>query len=229
MKREERRAKGEERRPLPWARLMEAIGEARFEDVRKDLAARAIADLDRDAFLLNGVAAALLREMVPEDAPAEAVTAYGALLHSIYVCWARDWPLATVDADSLREALLAARASPLAARPSLACYVRFPPRLVWGQPTPGAVHEPLDGAFLQVHAGRARVLAVLGFHELREGFTTMEGEARLPLETPTSRADGTAPFAPVLPGGDLAKLVSVVDTHELVALALLALDTAERG
>jgi hypothetical protein len=216
-------------RALPWTKLVEAIGDARFGEIRADLAARGTADLDRDAFVLNGVVAALLREMVPGDAPAEAVTAYGALLHSIYCCWARDWPLAMVDADTLRSSVLALRSSPFALRAVLAVYIQLPPRLVWAEPAPGAAHEPLDGILLLVHEGRAMALAVLGFHELREGFTTMEGELRLPAPAPAPRPDGAAPFASVLPGGDLAKLFSVVDTHELVGLALLALDAASRG
>lgn len=213
-------------RPLPWTQLAEAIGDARFAEVRNDLEARGTADLDRDAFLLNGVVGALLRELVPEDAQAEAVTAYGALLHSVHCCWARDWPVVAVDADTLRSAL-AARAAPLAARAALACYIRLPPRIVWAEPAPGAPHEPLDGVFLLVHGDRAMALAVLGFHELRDGFTTMEGALRLPAPAPGARADGAAAFASVLPGGDLARLRSVVDTHELVALALLALEAAE--
>ncbi len=214
-------------RPLPWTGLVGAIGEPRLEEIRADLAARNTTDLDRDAFVLNGVVAVLLREMVPEDAPAEAVTAYGALLHSIYCCWARDWPVVAVEVDTLRTALT--RPSPLVPRSSAACYVQLPPRLVWAEPAPGAAHEPLDGAFLLVHGERAMVLAVLGLHELREGFTTMEGVVRLPAPAPAARVDGSAPFAPVLPGGDLAQLVSVVDTHELATLILLALATVERA
>jgi hypothetical protein len=214
-------------RPLPWTGLVAAIGDARLGEIRADLEARGTADLDRDAFLLNGTVGALLRELVPADAPAEAVTGYGALLHAIYCCWARDWPVAALDADTLRASLLAARASPLTVRAALACYVQLPQRLVWAEPAPGTPHEPLDGVFLLVHGDRALALAVLGFHELREGFTTMAGDLRLPAPAPSSRADGSASFASILPGGDLAKLRSVVDTHELVALALIALGAAE--
>jgi len=215
-------------RALPWTALVEAIGEERLAEVRAELAARGTADLDRDVFLLNGVVAGLLREMVPEDAPAEAVTAYGALLHSIYCCWARDWPIATVAAEALRAALASPLPAPLSSRPSLAAYVQLPSRLVWAEPARGAAHEPLDGVFLLVHEARALALAVLGFHELREGYTTMEGALRLPAPPPAPRATGEAAFASVLPGGDRAKLVSVVDTAELAALALIALEAAER-
>ncbi len=217
------------RRPLPWTQLAEAIGDARFGEIRSGLEARTTADLDRDAFLLDGTVGALLRELVPEDVPAEAVTAYGALLHSIYCCWARDWPVASLSADALRASLLAAHVSPLAARASLAVYLQLPPRIVWAEPAPGAPHEPLDGVFLLVHGARAMALAVLGFHELREGFTTMAADLLLPAPVPATRADGSAAVASVRPGGDLARLCSVVDTHELAALALLALEAAERA
>lgn len=218
-----------EGRASPWTRLAEAIGDPRFEEIRADLVARKITDLDRDAFLLNGVVGALLREMVPEEAPADAVIAYGALLHSVYCCWARDWPVATVDATRLRASLSTLHTSPFAERSPLAVYIQLPPHLVWAEPTPGSPHEPLDGVFLLVHGDRAMALAVLGFHELREGFTTMEGDLRLPAAPPAPRPDGTPPFSPALPGGDLAKLVSLVDTHELASLALIALAAAEQG
>ena len=158
-------------REQPWAALMQAIGEERFAAIRGDLAARGTDGLDRDAFLLNGAVAQVLRDLVPEDAPAAAVTSYGALLHMLYCSWTRGWPVTAVDADALRRML----ALPLSHSPTLplVCYARLPELLVWAQPEPGAAHEPLHGVFVLARPGRLQVLALLGVREGREGFTTV--------------------------------------------------------
>jgi hypothetical protein len=205
---------------------MTAFGEERFAAVRDALAARGADALDRDAFLLDGTVGTLLRDLVPPDAPAETVTAYGALLHALYCCWERDWPVARPDAATLRAAL--ASRSPLPApRSPLSCYIQLPEHLVWAQTAAGEPHEPLDGVLLVVKPPRAEAVAVLGLREGRDGFTTMESRLDLPAEPPGERADGSAPYASVLPGGDRAHLLSVVDHHELAALGLLALAAAE--
>ena len=210
-------------RPLPWTAIVASIGEQRFEEIRSDLVARATDELDRDAFLLNGVVAALLRELVPPDAATDALAAYGTLLQMLYLCWARGWPVTAVEAAAVR-ALPAVAAAPAPA-PAVT-YVQLPPRLVWAEPEPGAAHEPLDGVFVVRRGAQLRVLAVLGLREDREGFTTMEGEIALPAPALGPRPDGTAPYTSVLPAGERAHLLSVVDTQELARLGLLALPHA---
>ncbi len=211
-------------RPLPWTDLVAAIGEARFADIRSALAKAGTSDLDRDAFVLDGTAGAVLKDLVPEGGPAEGIVAYGALLHMLYVCWARDWPVVPMNEEAVRRA--ASAPAPMAERPGPAavCYVQLPERLVWAEPEPGAAHEPADGVFVVAERNRVRALAVLGLRTERDGFTTMEADLPLPATAPRPRADGSAPFAPVLPGGDRARLVSVVAAAELVALALQALE-----
>lgn len=212
-------------RAVPWTELVGAIGEERLAEVRTSLAERGTDGLDRDAFLLDPAAVNLLRDLVPEGAPVEAVIAWAALLHMMYVAWARDWPVASVSADALRAAL--ERPSGLAPRtPPAVCYVQLPERLVWAEPEPGAPHEPMDGIFL-VAGQRLRAVAVLGLRSGRDGFTTMESDLALPAAAPGTREGGSVPFASLLPGGDLARLIGVASPHELGALALLALATAE--
>ncbi len=82
---------------LPWAPLVEAIGDGRFEEIRAALAAAHTDAADRDAFLLAAAAGRLLRELVPGDAPAEAVTSYAALLHTLYLHWAHGRPVRPVE------------------------------------------------------------------------------------------------------------------------------------
>jgi len=213
---------------VPWSDLLTAIGSERFAQIGASLAAAGTDDLHRDAFLLDRAVAGLLRDLMPDEAPADAITAYGALLHMLHVCWARDWPLVSVAAPALRAAL--PRTAHHAPRTlSLACYVQLPERLVWAEPVDGEAHEPLDGVFLVVTASRADALAVLGFRAGRDGFTTMEGSIALPAPPPPARADGAAAFTTTLAGGDRKQLLSVLDAHELCALALGALDAAEQA
>jgi hypothetical protein len=219
------RAGGE--RPLPWTPLLKALGEQRFETLDRALKEAGTDELSRDAFLLNGEAGQLLRDLVAEDAPPESVNACGALLHLLYLAWARDWPVAEVGRDSLREVLISP--PPISGRPGppAVCYVQLPLRMVWAEPTPGRPHEPLDGLFVLAVEVRVSVVAVLDFRGSLEEFTTMEAALALPAPAPESRPDGSRPFASLLPAGDRAGLFSVADTVELAALGLLALAAAE--
>ncbi len=211
-------------RPVPWAAVMDAIGAARFVEIREALERNHVEAANRDAFLLHGMVGNLLRDLMPGDAPAETVNAYGALLHMLYLCWTRDWPVAHVTVEALRAAL--ARATPETRNPAprTPVYLQLPERLVWAEPVRGAAHEPVDGVFLVVTNERASALAVLGFRAEREGFTTAEASLALPLALPGPRPDGSAPFASLLPGGERAGLLSIASELELVALALLALE-----
>jgi hypothetical protein len=213
-------------RALPWTALVEALGVARFEAIRAALGEAGIDALQRDAFLLNGAVGQLLRDLVPEDAPAEAVNAYGALLHMLYLGWDRSWPVLRPDRAALESALRTPTPHTLHPTPFFS-YVQLPERLVWSSPEPGAAHEPVDGLFVLV-AERARALAVLGFRPGREGLTTIDCDVALPASFPGPRPDGAPAFTSVIPGGDRARLFSVTDLREMAALALLAVAAAER-
>lgn len=210
-------------RAVPWAGLVGALGESRFEEVRSALAQEGVDPESHDAFVLAGIVGHLLRDLVPEDAPAEAIESYGALLHMLYLNWLRGWPVRTLDRERL-SALLAAPPPIAGYAPSPStCYIQLGERLIWAAPAEGAPHEPLDGAFVAAFPAELRVLAVLGFRPEREGFTTIATHLPLPAPEPAARPDGSPPFASVLPGGDRAKLFSLVSEAELAALALLAL------
>jgi hypothetical protein len=210
-------------RALPWTELFTAIGEERFVEIRTSLAASGMDVFVRDAFVMNGAVGQLLRETMPDEAPAETVNAYAALIHMTYLAWAAGWPVRTASEAALRAAL--SDPSPLSHSPALPriSYLQLPPNLVWAEPVAGEPHEPMDGAFVVTAADHVHVLGVLGFRSGRDGFTTMEGAITLPAPTPGPRPDGRAGFASTLPAGERAGLFSVVDEHELAALALLAL------
>ncbi|MFI5208012.1 MAG: hypothetical protein ACHQX4_08335, partial [Gemmatimonadales bacterium] len=145
--------------------------------------------------------------------------------HMVYLAWSTGWPVTEVKEDALRTSLAPAPALPAPALPRFS-YLQLPPNLVWAEPAAGEAHEPMDGAFVLVKEDRVHVLGVLGFRAGRPGFTTMEGAIRLPAPPPEGRPDGRPAFASTLPAGEKAGLVSVVDEHELCALALLALAAA---
>ena len=209
-------------RPLPWTDLFDAIGESRFEEIRTAVRRDRVDTANRDEFLMVASAGGLLREMMPPEASADAMLAYGALLHMLFLLWDASWPVTTLDRPILDRAL--ADLEPLGHPPTApgVVYIQLPERAVWAEPAPGEPHEPLDGCFVSLRAARATVLAVLGFRADREGFTTIEADAPLPLAPPAPRPDGAAPFSSALPSGERAGLRSLVTPQELLALALLA-------
>lgn len=209
-------------RPLPWTALFDAIGKSRFEEIRTAVRHDRVDAANRDEFLMVASAGGLLREIVPPEASADAVLAYGALLQMLFLLWDAGWPVTTLNRPMLDRAL--ADFEPLGHPPTApgVVYVQLPERAVWAEPAPGEPHEPLDGCFVSLSDSRATVLAVLGFRADREGFTTIEADAPLPLAPPAPRPDGTAPFSSALPSGERAGLRSLVTPQELLALALLA-------
>jgi hypothetical protein len=210
-------------RAYPWTELFEALGEARFEEIRSALAAAGEDPFDRDAFLLPAAVGRVLRDLVPADAPAEAVTSYGALLHMLHLHWDCGRPVRALDRAAAVSLLGAPPAAPTPVAAQSCCYVQLPERVVWAAPAPGAAHEPMDGLFAASGPARLTVLAVLGFRPERQGFTTIEAEAPVPVPAPPPRPDGAAPFATVLPAGERVGLFSVISGAELTALASLAL------
>jgi hypothetical protein len=212
-------------RPYPWTALVEALGDGRFDEIKGEIAAARADPFDRDAFVLGAAAGRLLRDLVPDDAPSEAVTAYATLLHVLYVHWLSGRPVRAVRRERLNPQLTAPPPPPA---PALgACYLQLPERLVWAAPATGAAHEPLDGLFVMTTSTRLQVLAVLGFRQEREGFTTIEAAAPLPATAAPLRADGAAPFSTVLPAGERMGFHSVTSEAELAWLALLALGVAD--
>jgi len=209
-------------RPLPWAGLLEALGETRFEEIRAALAAAHTDGGDRDAFLLDAAVGRVLRDLVPPDAPAEAVTSYAALLHAMYLLWAAGTPLKSVDHERLRGLLAGPRSAPLTAPDGAVAYLQLPERMVWAAPAPDAAHEPIDGLVVITGPTGLRTIALLGVRPEREGFTTVEAAAPLPPGPLEARADGAAPFSTVLPAGERMGFLSVTSALELVWLALLA-------
>jgi len=202
-----------------WREVFDAIGEPRFVEMREALVPGDAGLFDRDRFLLNGAVAAVLRDLVPDDAPTDTLTTYGTLLHFLYIGWHRGWPGGEVDAARLRYQLGGtAPVRPPADGHAFGTY-RLPPRLVWGRPDPDGAAEPVDVVFVSAGPERLRALALLGARDGRDGFSTLEADVPLPVAWPGPRDDGSQAFASVLPGGDRAGLISLTTTDELAYLA----------
>jgi hypothetical protein len=189
---------------------------------------------ERFAFLSIGSDA--LREVVPPDAPPEALDQYRALLFHAFNFWRFGKRLYVIEKPVARYLV---EAAPTLqdwdfAMPYPSVYVQLPPNLFWASVSPGSTPEPVDGFFATVAPGddplglpaeRLQVLVVLGIRRERAGYSV------IPFDTavgPGITADwmhapgreGAGEFENVLPGGEISGLYSILTTTE--ALKLLA-------
>ena len=207
-------------RIAPFDLVFGELAEERFPGLEASLGAGNVDATDRDAFILDKAVTEFLRDLVPEDAPAESLHEFIAALQHSYLFW-QGGKAVLESADT---------GIPVGPRPAhpptrLPAYVRLPSHLYWGQVEPDAPHEPVDGFFVHGVGDGIRALAIFGVHPERPGFTVAEVRGgAVTLLSP--RADGSAPFAPQMDGGKNAGIRSVAGPDELLALAWHALDTA---
>lgn len=196
----------------PFVLVFGELAETRFPALKGSLAGSGIDPTDRDAFLLDHAVTEFLRDLVPEDAPPEALHEFIAVLQHSYLHWAGGLVYKVVTRSDLPRAPFAPHA------PAGPAYFQLPSHLYWGQVEPDAPHEPLDGFFVHPWKGGIRALAIFGLHPERPGFTVAEvGGA--PPERLLDRPDGGAHFAPQMDGGAGAGLRSVAGPAELLVLA----------
>lgn len=208
-------------RPTPFDVAFGSQADERFPRIRESLAATGRDPHDLDAFMLDREVVTLLRELVPEEGVGQAIEQHIALLHHSYLYWAEGGWLVQVNrmrAQRLLAPEASATGDPAPADLPRAAYVQFPERLVWAALGEGEPHQPLDGLFVRSWPeGGYFVLGVFSMHPSHEGFTVVEADGH--IEGALAREDGTALFAPVLPGGAAAGLFSIVGGEELIELA----------
>jgi hypothetical protein len=210
-------------RPTPFDLVFDVIARDRFPEVRTSLESTAADPANRDAFLLDRHVVQVLRDLVPDEGVGEAVDQHVALLHNAYLFWHDGQQVFRLSRDET-ESLLASPPRHRNGRAGTTLYVQFPERTLWAQINEGAPHEPLDGVFVSPVGEQFRVLGIFGMHPDRVGFSVAEvSGARL---EENMRPDGTALFAPLLPGGAAANLYSVDGAPELVELGARAADQA---
>jgi hypothetical protein len=213
-------------RPTPFDLVFDVIARDRFPEVRASLEGSAADPANRDAFLLDRHVVQVLRDIVPDEGVGEAVDQHVALLHNAYLFWQGGQRIVRLTREQT-ESLLAAPGANGKGQTFPTLYVQFPERTVWAQINEGAPHEPLDGVFVTSVGDEFRVLGIFGMHPDRVGFSVAEvSGSRLNQE---KRADGSALFAPLLPGGAAANLYSVDGAPELVELGARAADAARKA
>jgi hypothetical protein len=213
-------------RPTPFALAFDGLAAERFPEIAAALAAADVSSADRDAFVLVQPAGALLRDLVAPEAPAEAIDAYIRLLHHAYRHWAAGRWVYRVSEATLARATGGGGVSTHLDRQAL--YLQLPEHRVWRVPGPGETAEPLDGMFVTQTTvpGEIAVLGISGMHRNRPGFSAVAVEGRADADDPAGdellvavrREDGSAPFAPLLPGGREAGVYSLANAGELLLL-----------
>jgi hypothetical protein len=204
-------------RLTPYDLIFAPLAAERFPPIRAELAEAGRDRLDRDAFLLTPGAARLVHELRPDEGLGEDIDRLAALVHHAFLFWDLGSTLIVLDRP-LADLVLGPR-PPVHNGPSNeAAYVQLPERLIWARPLEDETYEPLDGWFAYLAPdGFLHALAVFGLHPDRMGFTVVEATG--PRPTNLARPDGSPLFAPVLRGGDAARLREIVGAEELLELA----------
>ncbi|MGH7629213.1 MAG: hypothetical protein ACREOF_07450 [Gemmatimonadales bacterium] len=205
-------------RPTPYDLAFAELADERFPGIRDALAAAGTDPAERDGFLLNRDVVTLVRELRPEEGAGEEIGQLAALVHHVFLFWSAGKPVAALSEPELL-VTLGVQASPAGRPPArLPGYFQVPERRIWAEPVPGAHHEPLDGCFVHAAPGNSalRVLGVFGLHPDRPGFTVVEAAG--PRVQQLARSDGSALYAPLLPGGAAAGLHSLAGGEELLEL-----------
>ncbi len=203
-------------RPSPFDLAFDPLAEQRFPPLRDTLHRDSRDPRDRDAFLVTPEAVQLIRDLRPSEGVGEAIDQLVAFVHHAYVFWDSGQHYASVPVEQL-EGFLGVLPQPAEDGIGPPFYVQFPERHIWGEVLQGEPHEPLDGAFVHaVPEGGLRVLGVFGMNRERDGFSVVEAAG--PRQANLRRADGSALFSPVMPGGDAAGLHSIAGGEELLEL-----------
>jgi hypothetical protein len=211
----------------PFTLLFGAFRAEHFPRIRAALGERT----DVDAFMLAAPALDLLRELRPDEGLGEGVDNFVALVHAAYLFWRDGEALSVLDERATRECCGATPAAnqTMSSRSTLPIskYVQLAPHIVWGQLDDDAPFEPLDGWFAVPGRDDAlRMVACFGVHPQRPGVSVVVLEGSLPIGV--ARPDGTALFAPLMPGGNAASLFAVNSPDELLLLGWRG-TFAERG
>lgn len=229
-------------RVTPYELICEPFERTTFPAIRAEAEERGSDPRRRDQFLLLGHVGATLREIVPDDAAADALDEFADLLYQAFQFWSYGRRLYAFDRDVM-EALTAPErdlgAWELAAPP--ACYLQLPSQLIWARVSAESPYEPVDGCFVVVdeteprpEAGaHLRALLVLGLRTERPGVSLVSYRTDLDpreagaLARSPWREEGTS-FANTIPGGERAGFHTLATTSELLALVLRALHYLDR-
>jgi hypothetical protein len=204
-------------RATPFDLVFQPAAATSFPRIAASLASAGRDPADRDAFLMDPEVITLLLELRPDEGLGEAMDQMVALVHHAYLSWAAGGvtvPIARETAEGLLDAVLPDGEAPGGLPPY---YAQFPERMIWARVIEDDAPEPLDGVFVaRDPVGLLRVLGIFGLRPDRPGFSAVEATgSRAPRLT---REDGSALFAPTLPGAAAAGLRSIIGEEELLEL-----------
>ncbi|HEU4564374.1 MAG TPA: hypothetical protein VFS05_06995 [Gemmatimonadaceae bacterium] len=230
-------------RATPYELILEPIEQSAWPAIREEAEHRGVDTRRRDRFVLLGHVGATLQDMVPDDAPADAIEEYADLLYHGYQFWSYGRRLYVVDGERA-EAFAAPEAELgswiLAAPP--ACYIQLPYQRFWARVTTEAPYEPVDGFFVVVDdtepapgaGAHMRILLILGLRADRPGISLVSYRTDLEPESAAERArrpwrEDAEPFASTIPGGERRGIHTIATTSELEALVLRILAYLDRN
>lgn len=203
-----------------------AFRERVFGEIR-DEAGTSGADLaDPGAFLRLEATGSALRELCGDSGGGIWGDPFGAFIFHAFHFWVAGERLYVVGEGAARSL---AASPPESFRwqgelPAVAGYVQLPIHLFWSPAGGEGSAEPVDGFFWTQCAGRTlSLLVAMGIRRNRPGFSLTElppagmaGAGEWPRAQVREEGED---FAPVLPGGDLGRLHSILTLGEMLKLA----------
>jgi hypothetical protein len=229
-------------RITPYEALLQPLETVAWPPIREEAESRGTDLRRRDQFVLLGSVGATLRDIVPDEAPADATEEFAELLYHAYQFWSFGKRLYVLSAESL-ETLAAptyAMGGWEVAGPP-ACYVQFPAQRVWARVAAESPFEPVDGCFVVVDETLAapqagahlRALLVLGLRPDRPGISLVTYRTDLDPRNAAAHAErpwreDTEPFGNAIPGGERQALHAITTTSELEAIVLRVLHYLDR-
>jgi hypothetical protein len=200
-------------RPQPFDLLFAPFREDRLPAIRDVIGG----DRSVAGFLLAAPAVELLRDLRPDAGLGDAIDSFVLLMHAAFWYWHDGEQHCAIDPARLDTLLQDGVPQPM---PDTTRYIQVPPRRIWSQLDDAQPFEPLDGWFATRNASSLDVIACFGVHAERPGVTVAAVAGPAPALLP--RPDGAAPFAPTMPGGDLAGMYAIESPAELLWLAWCA-------
>jgi len=199
------------------------LADQHFTSISEETEGRQDVVGQRDAFARLDSVAALVQQLVPDEADAASVDRSLDLIFHCYHFWQAGCPLYALEDATVRSLIEYAPNlsdwSPIAPQPVL--YLEFPKNLLWATVTEGGSPEPVEGLFVRVDADETvSIFLILGMRADRPGFSAAG------LEVPVSDAkelDEPGTFRSDVPGADLAGLYSIQRPREALLFALRVL------
>lgn len=204
-------------RPTPFDLVFQRVAESSFPRIAASLAAAGHDPADRDAFLMDREVITLLRDLRPDEGLGDAMDQMVALVHHAYLTWATGGVTVPIGREAAEELLRPLPPDGTDTKDVPPYYAQFPERMIWASVVENQAPEPLDGVFVSRDPrAQLRVLGIFGLRPDRAGFSAVEATG--PRADRLTREDGTALFAPTLPGAAAAGLRSITGEEELLEI-----------